>query len=269
MVKVLRCPACGALWRVETDQKQSLFRCTECQSTFAKEKAECVEVDETLLEERLALEETKKDALEQKSEEAAVTMSRLAEELSDFDSRKTEDKPVEKQIKDEGSKFSFLWVLLSLIAILALCAAALLFAHKAVLNKVPQLRSAYEQVCSELPCPGFVWMNADAFSVQAKIEHPETNANDLEREMSGLLPVVVAEIRNASLHPQYLPILELKLTDAAGETMAQRILEPKEYGFESLSVLAPGDHIFARLTILTPLPYQASGVIVTPVSDLR
>ncbi len=275
MVKVLRCPACGALWRLSTDQKPQLLRCSECGSVFPEGKAEHVEVDEALLDVRLAREHANEAVLQQKSDEADVTMSRLAEELSDFDAGHTTDKPEEKELtpdirtSPQTKKSSALWGLLLILALLILCATGLLFGHKYVLKSVPQVRSLYENVCTKVPCPGFVWTNSDAFTVTAEIAAPDLTVNDLESEMSSIMPVVLAQIKNHSLHPQYLPILELKLIDAAGETIAQRILEPSEYGFAKESILLPNDSCSARLSILTPLPYQAHEAVVTPVSDLR
>ena len=275
MVKVLRCPACGALWRLSTDQKPPLLRCSECGSVFSEEKAEHVDVDEALLDARLAREHADKAVLQKKADEADATMSRLAEELSDFGAGHTADKSEEKELAaevrtpTEAKKSSALWWLILVLALLVLCAVGLLFGHKYVLKSVPQVRGLYENVCTKVPCPGFVWMRSDAFTVTADIAVPDQSANDLESEMSSLMPVVVTQIKNHSLYPQYLPILELKLIDAAGETIAQRILEPSEYGFAKESVLAAGDSCSARLSILTPLPYQAHRAVVTPVGDLR
>ena len=271
MVKVLRCPACGALWRLNPDQKAAFLRCSECRSVFPTEKAESVVVEEALLDARLHRESTDEDILQRQSEEADIAMSRLAQELSDFDGAQAseEESAVPEVRSPEPKKSSPLWGVLFLAALLLLCAAGLLFGHKTVLTAVPQVRGLYENVCTKVPCPGFVWQQSNAFTIKASIAAPDATTNELDREMAGIMPVVVADIKNHSLHPQYLPILELKLLDAAGETMAQRILEPSEYGFAKDSSLAPDDSVSARLGILTPLPYPATDVLVSPVGDLR
>ena len=40
MAKVLRCPACGALWRVKDDFAADMLHCTECQACFSADKTE-------------------------------------------------------------------------------------------------------------------------------------------------------------------------------------------------------------------------------------
>lgn len=276
MVKVLRCPACGALWRIDPDQSSALLRCSECHSVFSTDKAESVLVDDQLLNSRLDKGTTEAEILQQKAEEADITLSNLARELSDLseeqpeDAKETTESKTPEQPEVSASKSpSPLWGLVILVALLILICVGLLAGHQTVLRSAPQLRGVYENVCTKLPCPGFVWMNGDAFSVTATLENPAENGTDLDREMAALMPVVVAKLQNNSVRPQYLPILELKLFDAAGETMAQRILEPEEYGFAQNAAVSPGESVTAKMTILTPLPYQAHGVTVTPISDPR
>ena len=78
------------------------------------------------------------------------------------------------------------------------------------------------------PCPGVGWQNAAAFKVTAEIERPLETADDADREVARRLPVVTARLSNTSELPQALPILEMKLLDAAGETLAQRVLVPAD-----------------------------------------
>ncbi len=53
MAKVLRCPACGALWRVKDDFAEPTVRCSECQAIFSADKMESVIVPDEKLDERL------------------------------------------------------------------------------------------------------------------------------------------------------------------------------------------------------------------------
>ena len=89
------------------------------------------------------------------------------------------------------------------------------------------------------------------------------------REVARRLPVVTARLSNTSELPQALPILEMKLLDAAGETLAQRVLEPADYGFGGRDAVAPGADVAVRLTVTTPLPYDASSAVVKAVSALQ
>ena len=129
--------------------------------------------------------------------------------------------------------------------------------------------AVYEEVCMKAPCPGFVWQNAAAFKVTAEIERPLETADDADREVARRLPVVTARLSNTSELPQALPILEMKLLDAAGETLAQRVLEPADYGFGGRDAVAPGSDVAVRLTVTTPLPYDASSAVVKAVSALQ
>ena len=162
-----------------------------------------------------------------------------------------------------------LWTLVTLLALVVLSASGLLLGHKTVLGTMPQLRPVYEEVCMKAPCPGFVWQNAAAFKVTAEIERPLETADDADREVARRLPVVTARLSNTSELPQALPILEMKLLDAAGETLAQRVLEPADYGFGGRDAVAPGADVAVRLTVTTPLPYDASSAVVKAVSALQ
>ncbi|EJW99034.1 hypothetical protein EVA_12859, partial [gut metagenome] len=253
MVKVLRCPACGALWRISDEESSALLHCSECQSVFAADKAESVRVDETLLQSRLDKARNEEERLKQQAKEADITLSHLAEELSEFSEEKADDtgkeetavSPPAQPPATPPQRNSALWGVIIVIAILILSAVALLAGHQTVLRAMPPLRGVYENVCTQLPCPGFVWMNADAFSITTSLENPEDSENPLDQEMAALMPIVSAKLLNNSVHPQYLPILEMKLLDAAGEIMAQRILEPEEYGFAANAAVAPGEEITA------------------------
>ena len=57
MAKVLRCPACGALWRVDDAFSEPMLRCSECQAVFSADKVECVTVPDEMLDARLQLVE--------------------------------------------------------------------------------------------------------------------------------------------------------------------------------------------------------------------
>lgn len=269
MAKVLRCPACGALWRANDDFKARMLRCTQCQAVFSADKIESVTVPDAVLDARLAAVVDPDAKLAEDAKAGENAMTALAGELADFEGRDAPRADESVPADAEPPAGRGLWTCLLLAALLiGLCSAALL-GHKTVLSNMPQLQSLYEKACGALPCPGFVWQNAEAFTATASIEAPIPEASDVDREMARRLPVVNATLTNNSTHPQRLPILELRLLDAAGDTMAQRILEPADYGYASDTAVASGDAVKARLTIKTPLPYDAAGVAVTPVVPLH
>lgn len=275
MAKILRCPACGALWRFDDVEADETLRCGECGTVFSLSKAETASVDDVRLEEALRA----KIAPEDPAVKGEAAMSALADELAEFDSR------AEPPAASGG--FGILKALVVLLLLVVLAAAALLYFHRPVLQQMPALRVIYQDVCRTLPCPGFVWFEPAALTVTGRLEAvpaiaPEETPATVANATSGMsganasapadapVPVVVAiTIANTTDRPQYLPPLEVKLLDPAGDTIAQRLLEPADYGYpQTPAVLAAGDSVATRVTVTTPLPHGASNVAVKAVDPL-
>lgn len=275
MAKILRCPACGALWRFDDVEADETLRCGECGTVFSLSKAETASVDDARLEEALRA----KIAPEDPAVKGEAVMSTLADELAEFDSR------AEPPAASGG--FGILKALVVLLLLVVLAAAALLYFHRPVLQQMPALRVIYQDVCRTLPCPGFVWFEPAALTVTGRLEAvpaiaPEETPATVANATSGMsganasapadapVPVVVAiTIANTTDRPQYLPTLEVKLLDPAGDTIAQRLLEPADYGYpQTPAVLAAGDSVATRVTVTTPLPHGASNVAVKAVDPL-
>lgn len=275
MAKILRCPACGALWRFDDVEADETLRCGECGTVFSLSKAETASVDDARLEEALRA----KIAPEDPAVKGEAAMSALADELAEFDSR------AEPPAASGG--FGILKALVVLLLLVVLAAAALLYFHRPVLQQMPALRVIYQDVCRTLPCPGFVWFEPAALTVTGRLEAvpafaPEETPATVANATSGMsganasapadapVPVVVAiTIANTTDRPQYLPTLEVKLLDPAGDTIAQRLLEPADYGYpQTPAVLAAGDSVATRVTVTTPLPHGASNVAVKAVDPL-
>ena len=75
MTRIVRCPACGALWKCPDEAAETL-RCGECRHTFVLARAETVEVDDDALARVVAA----RRAPEEKKE---AQMAKIAEDLSD------------------------------------------------------------------------------------------------------------------------------------------------------------------------------------------
>ena len=301
MAKILRCPACGALWRLSGDLP-SRCRCGECGTVFSTDKAETIDVADEKLEARLAertaeqqaklAEEERKRAREQReAQEGEALMTKLAKDMANFEGGATaasaehaeptlstlaaahatgsdtasadaeSNMPADTAAPSpkKGSAFGrFLLFLVSLAALIVIAGAAMLYFHEPVLANMPYLRPAYENVCTKLPCPGFVWAQPKAFEATAELVAGDMV--DLKR------PDVRVTLRNASSYPQRLPIIEIKLLDPAGDTIVQRILEPAEYGVTAQpAVLPAGESMTVLVHVETPLPYEAAGAAVAPV----
>lgn len=89
MAKVLRCPACGALWRVKDDFAEPTVRCSECQAIFSADKMENVIVPDEKLDERLNQQAAAQNPSQTSAESGEATMTALAGSLAEFDARAT------------------------------------------------------------------------------------------------------------------------------------------------------------------------------------
>ncbi len=285
MAKVLRCPICGALWRLKDDDEAEICRCSACYARFALAKAEIAVVPDRMLDEAAALKQTKlagaakaaqasqaapeadfseglerlravdPEAPAEYNDGRDAVMAKLAADMSGFDSPDRPEEPAQKPSAFFAGLFKFI-AASALLCVLGIC-ALLCFSDK-VLESIPALRSAYESVCGKVPCPGFVWAQPSAFEIAAGIERAE--GADLKR------PVVDITLTNASAHPQRLPVLELRFLDPAGDTIAQRVLEPAEYGVDAPQPTLPaGEKLKATITVKKDLAYEAADVSVSPV----
>lgn len=269
MARIIRCPACGSLFRVPDDFHETTLACSACRSVFSADKAESVTVSDAALDARLSASAKPADAAATPAERGEARMEEIAGELSEFSSRAPEAAadtvPADMAPEPPRRSHALLWTLLCLIALCIIAAVFLLIENRTVVAFMPQTQAIYEKVCTRAPCPGFVWEDADAFAINADIEMPVAEAGEAEREMARRMPTVRAKITNNSPYPQRLPILELSLLDNAGTVMGQRVLEPADYGFRGDAAVSPGQSATVRLSLKTPLPYDAASAAVRAV----
>lgn len=269
MAKILRCPACGALWQLEDKDNAPTLRCGACGAVFGADKAESVRVDDDALAEFLT---KKAQKAKQEEAEGAAKMAELADAMKDFESLPSTQTPDEEQGEQpsarpaEGAFKRLGFGVIFAAAAAAAIAAGALLAHEAVLEQFPLLRPAYESVCTKAPCPGFVWAQPQAFEAAAEIVAPTGEAPQQPVLDDGKRPDVRMTLTNRSDYPQRLPIVEMKLLDAAGDTIALRIIEPADYGAGAAAVLPPGERFETLVHVQTELPYAAAGVSVSPVT---
>ncbi len=251
MTRIVRCPACGALWKCPDETAETL-RCGECRHTFALARAETVEVDN----EALARVVAARRAPEEKKE---AQMAKIAEDLSDFHARETPGPAASVPVAVSAEKprrGGVLFTLLGLVGLAGALTAGVLYFHDPILRQFPPLRGVYENVCRTLPCPGFAWSDVRAFEIRGELAQTDSPRN------------VRIEITNASNRPQILPLLEVRLLNAADETLAQRLFEPADYGFVENNVLRAGEtvRVEAELEVDEELPVR--GVRVTAVTPI-
>lgn len=248
MAEVIKCPACGALWRVKDAAPE--YRCGACGRIFAAETAESVVVPDKKLDEAM-LEKAKRTVLPEDNVPDAPL-------LADDTPPATDPRAV-VYVPKRSPVRSFLLAVLVLILLAVACASAFLMMHGFVLAQAPFLRPVYENVCTKLPCPGFVWADVKAFRAEASLE--------ADAQASLLRPTARVTLTNASALPQQLPVLEIKLLDPAGDALASRVLEPAEYGFpQKPAVLPAGESVSTAIAFKEALPHEAAGITVRPIS---
>ena len=234
MTRIVRCPACGALWKCPEEASETL-RCGECRHTFVLAKAETVDL-ETVDDPDVMLQVLRVVRARETPEPAAPVRATA---------------PAEKPRKGGA-----LYALLGLVGLAGALTAGVLYFHDPILRQFPPLRGVYENVCRTLPCPGFAWSDVRAFEIRGELAQADSPRN------------VRIEITNASDRPQILPLLEVRLLNSADETLAQRLFEPADYGFAEENVLRPGEtvRVEAELEVDAELPVR--GVRVTAVTPI-
>lgn len=250
MAKIFRCPACGALWRVPDDLLARRLECSECHTVFAADKAEAIYVDDRQLETRLHEVAQSRTV---KTPDPEAVMTELAESIADFDARRGHK---EAPTKPRGVA-SFMWFILGVVLLSAIGFGLLLIWHAPVIKHFPAVLPIYENVCQKLPCPGFVWHDPQHIQTQATLapSSPETPTQ------------ITVTLTNTTTRPLHLPSLEVKYLDMAGDVIAQKLLEPGEYGLEKEAVLLPQKPIVIRLKTEHPLVPLPSAIKVTPMTD--
>ena len=261
MVKIIRCPSCGALWEAP-DAPGATLCCSACNTVFAADKAESVVVDAARLEERLKAVPVQEPASTEpeapKAEAPAVPkhaeeqFEKLAPEVRSFQARRETPLPKTR---------SPLWGLLALTAVIVGGAALLLVGHARVTASAPMLAPVYEKVCRTLPCPGFVWHESAAFKLES-VEFDEGARS--EGESIVYAPSVTAELVNTSAVPQGLPPMSIRFIDEAGSILAQRVLDAADYGAPD-AVIAPKGTFELRMSVSETLRTKPVRVEIVPV----
>ena len=149
-------------------------------------------------------------------------MTKIADELEGFEARRAPASTVTAPVVIErGGKSSHgvLWFLLLVIGLAVLAAAALLLGHRTVTAWMPQSRTIYEEVCTKVPCPGFVWQNANAFRVTAAIEPPVAEAGDAGAGRI-LMHILGQPVPAADLGKKRPLLLQIAGTEAAAQKFA-------------------------------------------------
>lgn len=265
MARILRCPACGALWRVDLEDASAQLRCGECGTVFASAKAETLDVDDEVLDEALAAR-TASDGADGADATFAASDAEPADALAETEPADTEASASEPETKPRSNP---LWGLLGTAAVLGLAVGGVLWSADAIVQSAPALRPAFQAACGTLPCPGFAWMDAKAWTVSGEIvDAAQITATPVPLGAAGESQATPLQVRirfeNATGRTLLLPLVEVKLLDAAGTPIVERLVEPADLGFATVGGdaprLAPQGRTEALLTITTPLPVKPTGL---------
>ena len=109
---------------------------------------------------------------------------------------------------------------IGVLAIALLAQGALLFRQE-IIQRLPQTRPLYAQLCAHIGCSMALPREASKIAIESSDLHPEQGAANFFR--------LRATIRNRASFEQAYPHLELTLTDAADRPLARKVLEPLQW----------------------------------------
>jgi len=150
---------------------------------------------------------------------------------------------------------SRLWWLASVFLLLALAAQGAYRYRGEIAVLLPEAKPLAQRICAELGCDVPLPRRAELLS----IESSDLQADDAHPSVM----VLTATLRNRAGFIQAFPALELSLTSAQGQTVARRVLIPRDYapqGTRSESGFAAGSELQIRVYIeaaaLRPTGYR-------------
>jgi predicted Zn finger-like uncharacterized protein len=148
-----------------------------------------------------------------------------------------------------------LWWIGSVLLLLALLLQGAYRYRGEISVLLPESKPLLERLCVELGCDVPLPRRAELLSIESSDLQAETSQPNVM--------VLTATLRNRAAFVQAFPALELALTSAQGETVARRVLMPKEYlaqparadaGFAAGSELQI--RVYIEATALKPTGYR-------------
>ena len=141
-------------------------------------------------------------------------------------------------------RWSWLWWLASAFLLLALAAQAAYRYRGEIAVLLPEAKPLIERLCAELGCEVPLPRRAELLSIES---------SDLQADGANpSVMVLTATLRNRAGFMQAFPALELTLTNAQDQTVARRVLLPRDYaprGARTESGFAAGGEIQIRVYI--------------------
>lgn len=202
MSMMTRCPSCSTVFRVTEQQlgaREGRVRCGRCDTLFDAIAT-------------LGPDPVTRPPQEKPSPPTSGSMAVLlgTEKDSSFDFGPPAPRPL-----------SQLWWMGSVLLLLALLLQGAYRYRGELAVLVPEAKPVLERICVELACDIPLPRRAELLSIES---------SDLQADGShSNVMVLTATLRNRAAFVQAFPALELALTNADGQTVARRVLLPKDY----------------------------------------
>jgi predicted Zn finger-like uncharacterized protein len=236
MSMITRCPACGTAFRVSEQQlglREGKVRCGRCDTLFDAIAT-------------LSPDPVTRPPRERPSPPTSGSMAVLlgTEKDSSFDFGPKPPRPLSR-----------LWWVASILLLLVLLAQGAYRYRGEIAVLVPEAKPLFERACAELGCEIPLPRRAELLSIES---------SDLQADGShSTVMVLTATLRNRAAFVQAYPALELTLTSAEGQTVARRVLLPRDYVAQPAlpdAGFAPGSELQIRVYIeaaaLNPTGYR-------------
>jgi predicted Zn finger-like uncharacterized protein len=203
MSLVTRCPSCGTAFRVTEQQlgaRAGQVRCGQCDTLF--------DAIASLSPDPVTRPPRDHPSPPPTTGSMAVLLGTEKDSPFDFGPR----------IPRSASR---LWWIGGLLLLLALLVQFAYRYRGEIAVLVPESKALLERLCGELGCDIPLPQRAELLSIES---------SDLQADGSHPnVMVLTATLRNRAAFVQAYPALELSLTSAEGETVARRVLLPKDY----------------------------------------
>ena len=202
MSMMTRCPTCGTAFRVTEQQlamRDGQVRCGRCDTLFDAIAT-------------LSSDPVTRPPRDKPTPPTSGSMAVLlgTEKDRSFDFGPPESRPASR-----------LWLLGTLLLLIALAAQGAYRYRGEVSVLVPEAKPLLERMCAELGCD---------VPLPRRVELLSIETSDLQADGSHpSVMVLTATLRNRAAFVQAYPALELSLTTAQGETVARRVLMPRDY----------------------------------------
>jgi predicted Zn finger-like uncharacterized protein len=198
-----RCPTCSTAFRVTDQQlraRDGQVRCGRCNTTF--------DAMATLSTDPATRPPRDNPGSPPTTGSMAVLLG--TEKTPTFDFGPETPRPISR-----------LWWIASVLLLLALAGQAAYRYRGEIAVLLPEAKPIFERICVEFGCDVPLPRRAELLSIEA---------SDLQADGSNpSVMVLTATLRNRAAFVQAFPALELTLTSPEGQTVARRVLMPKDY----------------------------------------